>query len=79
PPVLPTPLSLRREVERLAETLAGERDERVVREIAEDLNARVREYYRRPEPGPLIVVRTVNVEQVVADWRSRQLGGPEVS
>lgn len=75
PPVLPGRLGLRREVERIAETVAGERSEQAVREIAEDLNERIRESYRRQFDGPLIVVRLVDVEQVVADWRDRRTRG----
>src|SRR6476646_5870239 len=44
---LPTSLSLRKEVEELPDTLAGERDERAVREIVEDLNARIRDAVAR--------------------------------
>jgi len=72
PPVLPTGLALRREAERIGETVAGEWSEQAVREIAEDLNARIRESWRRYEGGPRLIVRPVNVERVVAEWRERR-------
>lgn len=72
PAVLPTPLALRREAERIEETVAGERTEQAVRAIVEDLNARIRESYRHRDSGPLIIVRTVDVDHVVAEWRERR-------
>ncbi len=70
-PMLPGPLLLRREVERIQETLAEVRDESLAREILDDLNARIREYYLRPGPGPQIVVRLVDVEAELDAWRNR--------
>ena len=66
---LPTSLSLRKEVERLPETIAEERDEVAVREIVEDLNARIRDSRERRVEGPMIFIRTVDVEATVAAWR----------
>jgi hypothetical protein len=72
-PPLPPALALRREVQDLADTLHDCRDEASVREIVEDLNRRVVEFRRRPAERPAVVVRTVDVEQAVADWqRSRR-------
>lgn len=71
-PVLPTALALRREAERIGDLVAGERTETAVREIVEDLNARIRESWRRRETGPAIVVRLVDPDRVVTDWRSRR-------
>ena len=67
-PLLPTPLALRREVERLPETLAGIPTEAEVREIVADLNARIRESYLRPHDGPKIVVGLVDADAAVARW-----------
>ena len=67
-PLLPTPLALRREVERLPETLAGVPTEAEVREIVADLNARIRESYLRPHDGPKIVVGLVDADAAVARW-----------
>jgi len=68
-PLLPTPLALRREVERLPATLAEVTAEADVREIVADLNARIRESYLRPHDGPGIVVGIVDADATVDRWR----------
>src|SRR5215212_9042688 len=69
---LPTSLALRREVADLLQTLADVPDEPTVRDIIEDLNRRIRDSHRRRVDGPPIVVKPVDVEQMVTDWgRSR--------
>jgi hypothetical protein len=70
---LPTSLSLRREVEDLPDILAGETDEHAVREIIEDLNARIRDAVARRVEGPVVFIRTVDVESAVAVWREGRL------
>ena len=69
PMPLPTSLALRREVADLPQTLADAPDERTVRDIIEDLNRRIRDSHRRRVDGPPIVVKPVDVEQAVTDWR----------
>jgi hypothetical protein len=69
PMPLPTSLALRREVANLPQTLADVPDEPTVREIIEDLNRRIRDSHRRRLDGPPIVVKPVDVEQAVTDWR----------
>jgi hypothetical protein len=69
PMPLPTSLALRREVADLPQTLADVPDERAVRDIIEDLNRRIRDSHRRRVDGPPIVVKPVDVEQTVSDWR----------
>lgn len=71
-PLLPTPLALRREVERLPEALADARTEAEVRERVEDLNQRIRESYLRPQAGPKVVVGVVDVEAAVERWRAER-------
>jgi Domain of unknown function (DUF1992) len=66
---LPTSLALRREVADLPQTLADVPDEQTVRDIIEDLNRRIRDSHRRRVDGPPIVVKPVDVEQTVIDWR----------
>jgi hypothetical protein len=66
---LPSGVALRREVERLPQTLADVRREDDVRAIVEDLNRRVLEDRRRLTDGPTILAPTVDVEQVVERWR----------
>ena len=65
---LPTPLKLRKEVERLAETVEQMRSEEEVRSVVADLNRRIVEWRRVPV-GPPIFVRLVNSDEMVARWR----------
>src|SRR6478609_6862987 len=69
---LPTSLSLRKEIEELPDRLAEERNERDVREIVEDLNARIRDAVARRVEGPVVFIKTVNVETAVDRWRERR-------
>jgi hypothetical protein len=68
---LPTPLRLRREVERVAEAVEEMRSEAEVRETVADLNRRIVEWRRIPV-GPPIHVRLVSVDEMVNRWRSAQ-------
>jgi len=67
--MLPTPLRLRREIERLAETAGEFRSEQEVREAAADLNRRIVEWRRIPV-GPPVHVRLVNADDLVTRWRA---------
>ncbi|MGW3999940.1 DnaJ family domain-containing protein [Amycolatopsis sp. NPDC004772] len=70
--LLPPALALKREVQDLPERLAGERAERLVREVVEDLNTRIRQAYLNHHTGPPLTVALVDVEEAVAAWhRSR--------
>ena len=66
--MLPTPLRLRREVERLAQTAGEFRSEQEVRAAAAGLNRRIVEWRRIPV-GPPVHVRLVNADDLVARWR----------
>jgi hypothetical protein len=68
---LPTPLRLRKEAERLAETVADMRSEQEVREVVADLNRRVLEWRRIPV-GPPVFVRLVDSREMVDRWRAAQ-------
>lgn len=68
--VLPTSLALRKEVEDLPKTLASMHREQDVRELVEDLNERIVEARRRPASGPPVFIKTVDVDQALADWRT---------
>jgi hypothetical protein len=70
PMPLPPSLALRREAAALRETLADVRDEETVRAIVRDLNHRIVDSHRRRIDGPPVIIRVVDVEQVVADWRA---------
>jgi hypothetical protein len=67
--MLPTPLRLRKEVERLAESAGEFRSEAEVREAAADLNRRIVEWRRIPV-GPPVHVRLVNADDLVGRWRT---------
>ena len=67
--MLPAPLRLRKEVERLAESAGEFRSEAEVREAAADLNRRIVEWRRIPV-GPPIHVRLVNADDLVERWRT---------
>jgi len=69
---LPPQLALRKEAQVLPARIAQESSEQRVREVLEDFNARVRELWRRPVDGPMVVVRTVDVERLVEEWRTRR-------
>ena len=66
--LLPTPLRLRKEVERLAETIEDLHSEDEVRGVVRGLNRRILEWRRIPT-GPPIYLRLVDEEAMVARWR----------
>jgi hypothetical protein len=75
-PLLPTPLQLRREVERLPGTVADLRDEQAVRDVARALNRRIAEWLRVPV-GPAVPIGPVDVNAVVARWRTDRAAAAE--
>ena len=74
-PLLPTPLQLRREIERLPETLSGLPDEQAVRGVVRELNRRIAEWVRAPS-GPAVPVRRVDPEAIVQGWRDARSAPP---
>jgi hypothetical protein len=70
--VLPPALALRGEDARLDDVLDRQRDERRVREIVEDFNARVVEARRQLLGGPPVITPTRDVDAEVARWRERR-------
>jgi hypothetical protein len=71
--LLPTPLRLRKEIERLAGAVQELRSEQEVRETVKDLNRRIMDWRLSPV-GPPIFVPLVNEEKAVSGWRDRQTG-----
>jgi Domain of unknown function (DUF1992) len=69
--MLPPPLKLRREIERLAESVGEMRSEAEVREVIGDINRRIVEWRRFPE-GPPIHVPLVKTDEMVARWHAAQ-------
>jgi hypothetical protein len=73
--LLPTPLRLRKEIERMAETVQDLRSEQEVRETVRELNWRIMEWRRRPV-GPPIFVPLVDEETTVGRWRDARRPPP---
>lgn len=67
--LLPTPLQLRREIERLSDTVRDLPSEQAVRDAVAELNLRIVDWLRAPT-GPQVPVGRVNAEHVVAQWRA---------
>ncbi|MFE9692209.1 DUF1992 domain-containing protein [Micromonospora sp. NPDC005806] len=67
--LLPTPLQLRRRVERLPDEVRDLPTEESVRTYVADLNAQIVAWLRTPT-GPQVVVRPVNVDDTVRRWRA---------
>jgi DnaJ homologue, subfamily C, member 28, conserved domain len=66
--LLPAPLRLRKEIERLTATVRDLRSEREVRELVTGLNQRIMEWRLIPV-GPPVYLRLVDEETMVARWR----------
>src|ERR1700722_16375050 len=66
--LLPVPLRLRKEVERLTGTVQDLRSEREVRDVVAELNQRIRQWRRIPV-GPPVFLSLVDEEEMVARWR----------
>ncbi|WP_338596486.1 DUF1992 domain-containing protein [Saccharopolyspora sp. SCSIO 74807] len=73
--LLPTPLQLRKEIERLPETVQQLPTEQAVRETVSDLNRRIVEWLRSPS-GPRVPLSTVRVDDVVERWRGERSTPP---
>ncbi|MGH3631219.1 MAG: DUF1992 domain-containing protein [Sciscionella sp.] len=73
--LLPPSLALAKEVEELPTRLAAERSEIRVREIVLDLNDRIRTEACKPQAGPRMRARPVEVEDAVRAWRHRSTAG----
>ena len=66
--LLPTSLVLRRDLERLPDTVSAMNSEAEVRAYVVDLNARIVEWIRMPH-GPQVRVAPVRADEVVDRWR----------
>ncbi|HTQ91716.1 MAG TPA: DUF1992 domain-containing protein [Streptosporangiaceae bacterium] len=71
--LLPTPLRLRKEAERLAGTVGDLNSEDEVREVVRDLNRQIMEWRRFPT-GPQVYLRLVDEDAMVARWRDARQG-----
>jgi hypothetical protein len=73
--LLPTPLRLRKEAERLAASVQDLRTEDEVRAVVKGLNRQIAEWRRIPD-GPPIYLRLVDEDAMVARWRDARRGPP---
>ncbi|MFI5720242.1 DUF1992 domain-containing protein [Nocardia sp. NPDC051750] len=71
--LLPPALLLRREVERLPESVRGATSEAEVRETVAALNRRIVDWMRAPT-GPQVPIAPVDADDVVAGWRAASAG-----
>ncbi len=69
--LLPTPLRLRKEIERLTETVQDLRSEQEVREVVRGINQRILQWRRIPE-GPPVHLPLLKAEAMVSRWRDAQ-------
>ena len=73
--LLPAPLKLRKETERLTAAVPGLPSEQHVRALVADLNRRIMEW-RRNAVGPPIFVPRVDEEEMVRSWRASRPAEP---
>jgi hypothetical protein len=73
--LLPVPLKLRKQAERLAQNVQELPTEQDVRSAVAELNHRIVQWRRIPV-GPEVFVPLVNAEQMVSRWRERHPGPP---
>lgn len=73
--LLPEPLRLRKEIERLPDVVRGAPTERLVRELVTDLNDRIKLWMRNGQDTHFIVP-LVDEEDVVAAWRQARPAEP---
>jgi hypothetical protein len=77
--VLPVAVEVRVRAQKLREVLASFPSERAVREAAEALNADIRRVNRTAAEGPPTSQAPLDVEQLVAQWRSARARGEAAS
>lgn len=75
--LLPEPLRLRKDIERLPEAVRTTRTEREVRDEVARLNRRIAVWLRNPS-GPQVPIRRVDADEVVERWRVDRASAPVV-
>jgi hypothetical protein len=68
--MLPPGLALRKEREELPARAASAPSEAAVRALVEDYNARVEQFWRRPQEGPAVPVGLADVDALVERWHA---------
>ncbi|MCP9620093.1 DUF1992 domain-containing protein [Nocardia otitidiscaviarum] len=76
--LLPPALLLRRDIERIDESVRDANSEAQVRETVGELNRRIVEWLRMPV-GPAVPIRPVDADEVVARWRSDRVTATETA
>jgi len=74
--LLPTGVQLRKEVERLPETVRDLPSEQAVRAVVAALNDRIAAYVRTPD-GPVLPVRRPDPDDLVATWQAHRAARAE--
>ncbi|MEV7008840.1 DUF1992 domain-containing protein [Streptosporangium sp. NPDC051022] len=69
---LPGTLALRKEAEESRAAAVDARTEAEARRIIGDINDKIRESYGKSLSGPPLVQPLIDVEEVLADWRTRR-------
>ncbi|WFR71496.1 DUF1992 domain-containing protein [Prescottella defluvii] len=75
--LLPEPLRLRKDIERLPEIVRTARTEREVRDEVARINRRIAVWLRNPS-GPQVPIRRVDADEVVEQWRQDRTTAPVV-
>ncbi len=70
--LVPPPVRLRRERDGIQEALRVCRTEEQARQVVTDLNRRIDDVNVRREGPPGMLVRKLDVEETIAEWRNRQ-------
>jgi DnaJ-like protein len=74
--LLPPSIQLRKEVDRLPETLRGLPSEQAVWDAVAELNMRIADFLRSPS-GPRVPIGPVKVDEAVQRWRAGRAGRTE--
>ena len=67
---LPPTLQLRKDAEEALAEARAARSERQVRQVVEEINARIREAIRTGLSGPPLNLLPYDVDKIVAEWRA---------
>jgi hypothetical protein len=71
--LLPPSIQLRKEIDRLPETLRGLPSEQAVRDAVAELNIRIVDFLRAPS-GPRVPIGPVKMNEAVQRWRAGRTG-----
>jgi len=69
---VPPSLALRKDVEEIHDQAATKRSEAEVRQLVDDLNARINAANRTGISGPPVTLMPLNADRVVDTWRDRR-------